>query len=51
MTEKEPERYYDWMIWKLRQVNPKPIPSNRDLEKRLDILEERVNMLLNQNKE
>ena len=20
MTEKEPERYYDWMLWKLRQV-------------------------------
>ena len=23
MQDKEPERYYDWMLWKMRQENQK----------------------------
>ena len=50
MEEQEPERYYDWMLWKMRKEQCKlkdiimdPISASRRivaLEKRLEELEE-----------
>lgn len=52
MEEQEPERYYDWMLWKMRQEDSKcklkdmfmsPMDAARRivaLEKRLEELEE-----------
>tara|TARA_B100000575_G_C22801075_1_gene472816 strand:- start:342 stop:533 length:192 start_codon:yes stop_codon:yes gene_type:complete len=50
MAEQEPERYYDWMLWKMRKEQCKlkdiimdPISASRRivaLEKRLEELEE-----------
>ena len=50
MEEQEPERYYDWMLWKIRKEQCKlkdiimdPISASRRiiaLEKRLEELEE-----------
>ena len=51
MEEQEPERYYDWMLWKMRQEREKckladvlmnPLEASRrivKLEERLDELE------------
>ena len=50
MTEKEPERFYDWILWKMRQEECKlkdvlmsPLEASRRivaLEKRLTELED-----------
>ena len=54
MEEQEPERYYEWMLWKLRKEKEKcelkdvlmnPLEASRRivaLEKRLDLLIEEL---------
>ncbi len=31
MTDKEPERYYDWMLWKMRQEDAKMVKVDEGL--------------------
>ena len=50
--DKEPERYYDWMLWKMRQEKKKMqcnfMPPS-EMAKRIKALEKRVEELENAN--
>ena len=35
--DKEPERYYDWMIWKLRQESKNSYDDKIGLDKRQEL--------------
>ena len=48
MEEQEPERYYDWMLWKTRQEECKlkdMFMSPMDAARRIEALEKRITEL------
>ena len=52
MEDREPERYYDWMLWKMRQEQKDPLPiieideQVANMVKALKRIEEKIDLLL-----
>ena len=52
MEDREPERYYDWMLWKMRQEHKDPLPiieideQVANMVKALKRIEEKIDLLL-----
>lgn len=47
MEDREPERYYDWMLWKMRQEDHDITPNiESDVVKALKRIEHKIDLLL-----